>query len=115
MSSPDPASTCPPGPGASPSLQGALYLFMARSVPQGEFDSVLEGVGIAGIALAGQGGVGSAETPTVGPSGSELWVSDTGATNHITGDPSNANDWVGNRPGTEKVLTRSGRRYGYVV
>ena len=115
MLGPAPASTSPPAPEASPSPPGDLHLLMARSVPQGEFDSVLEGVGIAGIALAGQGGVGSAETPTVGPSGSELWVSDTGATNDITGVPSNVNDWVGNRPGTEKVLTRSGRRYGYVV
>ena len=83
---------------------------MARSVPQGESDSdsVFGNLAIAGMALAGQGGVGRADKSTVGPPGSELCVSDYGAKNHITSDPTNAYDWVDIRPGKEKVLIGSG-------
>ena len=61
------------------------------------------------MALAEQGGVGSAEIRSTGPPGSELWVSDNGATNHVTSDPSNVYVWVEIPPGKEKVLIGSGK------
>ena len=66
-------------------------------------------VGIAGMALCGQVGVGSAESRSTGPPGSELWVSDNGATNHVTSDPSNVHDWVETPPGKEKFRIGSGK------
>ena len=104
--SPGPAPAPSPAPGASASLQDALHLLMAQSVPQGESDpdSVFGSVGIAGMALAGQGVVCSAENRIIGPPGSELWVSDIGATNHITSDPTNVYDCVDIPPCKEKVF-----------
>ena len=61
------------------------------------------------MALAGQGGVGGAESRSTGPSGSELWVSENGATNHVTSDPRNVYDWVEIPPGKEKVLIGRGK------
>ena len=66
------------------------------------------------MALAGQGGVGSVETRTVGPPGGELWVSDNGATDHITSDPTNVYDWVDIPPGKERYQLEAERRCGYV-
>ena len=106
MLGPAPASTSPPAPEASPSPPGDLHLLMARSVPPGEMDSdsLFGSAGIVGMALAGQFGVGSAGKRTVEPPGSELWISDNGATNHIINDSRNVYDWVETPPGKEKVL-----------
>ena len=61
------------------------------------------------MALAIQGAVGSAESRTTGPQDSELWMSDNGATNHVTTDPSNVYHWVEITLGKEKVLIESGK------
>ena len=62
------------------------------------------------MVLAGQGGVDSAESRSTGSPGSELWVSDNGATNHVASDPSNVYDWVKIPPGREKVLIGSRKK-----
>ncbi|CAM9191416.1 unnamed protein product, partial [Laminaria digitata] len=37
------------------------------------------------------------------------WISDNGATNHITNDSSNVYDWAEIPPGKEQVLTGNGK------
>ena len=105
MLGPAPASTSPPAPEASPSPPGDLHLLMARSVPPGEMDSdsLFGSAGIVGMALAGQFGVGSAGKRIVEPPGSELWISDNGATNHITNDSQHIYDWVEIPPAKAKI------------
>ena len=78
---------------------------MARSVPPGETDSdsIFGSAGIVGMALAGQFGVGSAGKRIVEPPGSELWISDNGATNHITNDSQHIYDWVEIPPAKAKI------------
>ena len=69
---------------------------MARSAPQGENDlkSIFDGVGFAGLALASQTHDRVSSRDAEGPAGGEFWVSDNGATNHITSDACNVYDWV---------------------
>ncbi|CAM9841553.1 unnamed protein product, partial [Laminaria digitata] len=45
----------------------------------------------------------------VGPEGSEVWVSDNRATNHITSDDRNVYDRIDVPPGKEYVLIGNGR------
>ena len=107
---PFPSSSPPPGASAPPPSQ--LHLLTARSVPQGESELnpvVFGRVGCAGLALASQPPREAVGERTVGPVGSELWVSDNGATNHITNDPTNVYDWEAISPGKEKVLIGDGK------
>ena len=58
-----------------------------------------------------------AQSRSTGTPGSELWVSDNGAMNHVTSYPSNVYHWVEIPPGNENVLIGSrkemrGRRVG---
>ena len=64
------------------------------------------------MALAVQGGLGSAESRSTGPQGSGLWMSDNGAMNHVTSDTSNVHYWVQIPLGKEKVLIGSGKVMG---
>ena len=110
MPSPAPVPTPSPSPGASPSPQGApLHLLMAHAVPQGESVSSDGRVGIAGLGLAGQSSSKEVRGRVVGPPGSEIWISDNGATNHITNDSTNVYDWVKIPPGKEQVLIGNGK------
>ncbi|CAN0594067.1 unnamed protein product, partial [Laminaria digitata] len=43
------------------------------------------------------------------PQGSEVWVSDNGATTHIPSDARNVYDWIDIPPGKEHVLIGTGR------
>ncbi|CAN0463970.1 unnamed protein product, partial [Laminaria digitata] len=43
------------------------------------------------------------------PEGSEVWVSDNGATNHITSDARNFYGWIDVPPGKEHALIGNGR------
>ena len=100
-----------PEAGASSSLHGALHLLTARSVAQGDSDSMFGSVVISGMVLAGQLGVGGAESRRTGPPGIELWVSDSRGTNHVTTDPSNnVYGWVEIPPGEETVVIGSGKK-----
>ena len=58
---------------------------MARSVSQGESESSTDKGGIVGLAGRAQRVIVTGRG--AGPPGSELWVSDNGATNHITSEP----------------------------
>ena len=100
-----------PAPGASSSPPSQLHLLMAQSVPQGEseLNPVFGRVGFAGLALASQPPREAVGGRTVGSVGSELWVSDNGATDHITNDPTNVYDWEAIPPGKEKVLIGGGK------
>ena len=65
--------------------------------------------GFAGLALASQPPREAVGGRTVGPVDSELCVSDNGATNHITNDPTNVYDGEEIPPGKEKVLIDDGK------
>ena len=84
---------------------------MARSAPQGEIDleSIFDHVGFAGLALASQNHDRVSGRDTEGPAGGELWVSDNGATNHITSDARNVYDWVEIPPEKRKVMIGDGK------
>ena len=84
---------------------------MAQSVPQGEtkLDSVFDGVGFAGFAFACQNHGRVNGKGTEGPAGSEYWVSDNGATNHITSDARNVYDWVEIPPQKRKIVFGDGK------
>ena len=84
-----------------------LHLFMARSVPQGESESSTDGGGIVGLAGRDQRVIVTGRGAR--PPGSELWVSDNGATNHITSEPTKVYDWVEIAPGKENVLIGDGK------
>ena len=73
---------------------------MARSAPQGEteLESIFDGVGFAGLALASQNHDRVSGRDTEGPAGSDFWVSDNGATTHITSDTRNVYDWAESPP-----------------
>ena len=84
---------------------------MARSVPQGksEFSCDKNKVIMNRIGFASRShSVTAVAWRGLGPRGSELCVSDNGATNHITDDRHNKYGWVAIPPGKEKVLIGDG-------
>ena len=84
---------------------------MARSAPKGEneLESIFDGVRFAGLALASQNHDRVSGRGTEGPAGSDFWVSDNGATNHITSDARNVYDWVEIPPEKRKVMIGDGK------
>ena len=84
---------------------------MARSAPQGETElkSIFDGVGFAGLALASQNHDRVSGRDTEGPAGDGVWVSDNGATNHITSDARNVYNWVEIPPEKLKVIIGDGK------
>ena len=84
---------------------------MARSEPHGktELESIFDVVGFAGSALASQNHDRVSGRGTEGPAGSEFWVSDNGATNHITSDARNVYEWVEIPPEKRKVMAGHGK------
>ena len=75
----------------------------------GFVDSRGSSEGVAGWGLAGQSHREDVGGRVVGPEGSEVWVSDNGATNHITSDARNVYDWIDVPPGKEYVLIGNGK------
>ena len=65
---------------------------MAQSVPQDELDSMFGGIVFAGLALASQSRSETMGGRVAGPVGSEVWLSDNGATNHITNNATKVYD-----------------------
>ncbi|WP_431196408.1 hypothetical protein [Marinobacter alexandrii] len=61
------------------------------------------------MALAGQTDNGTVEGRSRRPPGSEMRVSDNGATNHVASDSRCMYDWVKIPPGQEKVLIGDGK------
>ena len=85
---------------------------MAHSVPQGESESSIDGGQGGGSRFGWTGSGCDSNGSWAGPPGSELWVSENDATNHITNAPSNVYDWVEIPPGKEKVLIGHGKGMG---
>ena len=71
-------------------------------------ESIFDGVGFAGLALASQNHDGASDKDTERPAGSEFWVSDNGATNHTTSDARNVYEWVEIPPEKRKVMIGDG-------
>ena len=82
---------------------------MARSVSKGELDSSVGSVGAAALARAGQTDDENVEGCGSRPPGSEMWVSDNGATNHVTCDPLFVYEWAEISPGKKKVMIGDGK------
>ena len=72
-------------------------------------ESIFDGVGFAGLALASQNHNRVSDRYTEGPAVSEFWVSDNGATNHITSDACNVYDWVEIPPEKRNVMIGDGK------
>ena len=88
---------------------------MARSVSRGELNSSVGSVGASGLALAGQTDGETVEGGGRRPHGSEMWVSDNGATYHVTSYPRFMYDWVEIPPGQEKVLIGDGKEINGIL
>ena len=66
------------------------------------------------MALASQNHDRVGASDTEGPAGSQFWVSDNGATDHITSDACNVYDWVEFPPEKRKVMIGEGKAMGVI-
>ena len=84
---------------------------MARSTPhdQIESESIFDAERFAGLAFASQNHDRVCSRDTERPAGSEFWVSDIGATIHITSDARNVCDWVEIHPEKRQVVIGDGK------